>query len=91
MRIVFSAPAWSDYLSWIEEDRAVLERINALIKEASRSPFQGIGKPEPLAGNLKGWWSRRITREHRLVYRVRGTGDEQSLEIAACRFHYDRR
>ena len=59
-----------------------------LIKDACRSPFNGIGKPEPLAGNLRGWWSRRITREHRLVYRVTGTVPDQALEIAMCRFHY---
>jgi toxin YoeB len=68
----------------------MLARINELIKDGLRNPFGGIGKPEPLRGNLKGWWSRRITQEHRLVYRVRGTGDEQALEIASCRFHYDR-
>ena len=67
---------------------AILMRVNELIREASRTPFKGIGKPEPLVGSLKGWWSRRITREHRLVYRVAGTGENQTLEIAACRFHY---
>ena len=59
-----------------------------MIKEAKRTPFQGIGKPEPLKGDLKGWWSRRITGDHRLVYRVAGKDDDQRLEIAACRYHY---
>lgn len=90
MKLVFAQIAWADYLFWQQNDPAVLERVNELIQDASRSPFCGIGKPEPLAGNLKGWWSRRITREHRLVYRVSGTGDAQALEIAACRFHYGR-
>ncbi len=88
MRIVFSAGAWDDYLHWQAADPALLVRINELIKDASRSPFKGIGKPEPLVGSLKGWWSRRITNEHRLVYRVSGTVAAQSLEIASCRFHY---
>ena len=90
MKLVFSPSAWDDYLFWQAKDRATLSRINELIKDAGRSPFVGIGKPEPLSGELKGWWSRRITREHRLVYRVRGTGEEQALEIASCRFHYGR-
>jgi toxin YoeB len=89
MRIVFSSDAWEDYLYWQGNDGAILTRVNGLIKDTSRSLFKGIGKPEPLSGNLKGWWSRRITREHRLVYRLRGVGEEQSLEIAGCRHHYD--
>ena len=59
-----------------------------MIRDTLRSPFSGIGKPEPLVSNLKGWWSRRITREHRLVYRVSGSDESQALEIASCRFHY---
>lgn len=90
MKLVFSPSAWGSYLFWQVNDPATLSRINELIKDARPSPFAGIGKPEPLAGDLKGWWSRRITREHRLVYRVRGTGEEQALEIASCRFHYGR-
>ena len=90
MKLVFSHLARADYLFWQDNDMATLERINVLIKDTMRSPFQGIGKPEPLTGSLKGFWSRRITHEHRLVYRVSGTGESQSLEIAACRFHYDR-
>ncbi len=88
MRIALSADAWADYLHWQGADPATLARINDVIRDATRSPFKGIGKPEPLVGPLKGWWSRRITREHRLVYRVAGTGSDQTLEIAACRFHY---
>lgn len=89
MKLVFAPGAWDDYQFWQAGDRKMLDRLNSLIKEASRTPFTGMGKPEPLQGNLKGWWSRRLTREHRLVYRVSGTGAAQALEIAACRFHYD--
>lgn len=88
MKLVFSDEAWEDYLFWQQHDRGALERINTLIREARRTPFTGMGKPEPLRGDLKGWWSRRITAEHRLVYRVAGSGAAQSLEILACRFHY---
>jgi len=90
VRLGFSERAWADYIYWHANDATVFARINELIKDALRTPFSGIGKPEPLVGNLKGWWSRRITREHRLVYQVSGTGDSQRLEIAACRFHYRR-
>lgn len=90
MRLVFSQDAWEDYLFWQQTDPAVLRRVNELIRETSRNPFSGIGKPEPLVGSLKGWWSRRITREHRLVYRVTGSAGAQALELAACRFHYGR-
>jgi toxin YoeB len=88
VRLCFTPRGWADYLHWQGDDPAVLARINELIHDAMRAPFAGIGKPEPLIGDMKGWWSRRITQEHRLVYRVRGTGDEQTLEIASCRFHY---
>jgi toxin YoeB len=88
MKFLFSKRAWSDYLFWQENDRDILARVNELIKDAGRTPFTGIGKPEPLVGDLKGWWSRRITREHRFVYRVAGVGTGQHLEIASCRFHY---
>ena len=90
MKLVFSETAWADYLHWQEHDATILGRLNQLLKETLRTPFSGIGKPEPLVGNLKGFWSRRITREHRLVYRVSGSGEAQALEIAACRFHYGR-
>ncbi|MGL4635870.1 MAG: Txe/YoeB family addiction module toxin [Beijerinckiaceae bacterium] len=88
MRIIFSPDAFTHYLYWQNQDQKIARRINELIVAASRTPFMGIGKPEPLRGQLQGFWSRRISQEHRLVYRVVGTGDTQSLEIAACRFHY---
>lgn len=88
MKLVFSQRAWADYLIWQETDPDVLRRLNVLLKETQRTSFAGIGKPEPLIGNLKGWWSRRITREHRLVYRVTSVGDAQALDIASCQFHY---
>lgn len=90
MRLIFSSQSWSEYLFRQEYDRKVLTRINDLIKETMRTPFAGMGKPEPLVGDMKGFWSRRITQEHRLVYRVTGKDDPQTLEIAACRFHYGR-
>jgi toxin YoeB len=88
VKITFSSRAWSEYLWWQGEDQRGLAKLNALILECSRSPFKGIGKPEPLGGNLSGWWSRRITQEHRLVYRMTGSGAGQALEIAQCRYHY---
>ena len=87
MKLGFTPQGWADCLHWQDTGRDIL-RVNELIRDTLRSPFVGIGKPEPLVGNLKGWWSRRITREHRLVYRVSGSGAAQSVEIAACRFHY---
>nr|WP_294509099.1 Txe/YoeB family addiction module toxin [uncultured Rhodopila sp.] len=83
MKLIFSERAWEDYLFWQATDRVLLERVNVLIKECSRTPFAGIGKPEPLRGKLAGWWSRRINREHRLVYRP----SEEGLQIAQCRYH----
>jgi len=88
VKIAFTPDGWGDYLYWQEHDRETLRRVNELIRATARDPFKGIGKPEPLRENLKGWWSRRITLEHRLVYRVVGAGDTQLLEIAACRYHY---
>lgn len=88
MKLVFSDQAWEDYLHWQAKDQTTLDRVNALIKECQRTPFKGTGKPEPLKGDLKGWWSRRVTLEDRLVYRVAGSGDEQRLEVAQCRYHY---
>jgi len=88
VKLVFADQAWEDYLHWQAADANVLERLNGLIKECMRSPFKGTGKPEPLRGELQGWWSRRITLEDRLVYRVAGKGDDQRLEIAQCRYHY---
>lgn len=86
MTVTFTGRAWEQYLSWQAEDQKVLIKINGLIKECSRTPFTGSAKPEPLRGDLKGWWSRRITHEHRLVYRMTDRG----LEIAQCRYHYER-
>lgn len=89
MKLVFSDHAWEDYLWWQSAGKEKgLERVNDLIKAARRMPFKGIGKPEPLKGDLGGWWSRRITDEHRFVYRVSGKGESQSLEIAQLRYHY---
>ena len=88
MKVVFRTAAWHDYVGWTREDAKVLERINLLIGECLRDPSRGTGKPEPLRRNLAGWWSRRITGEHRLVYRVTGQGEAQALEVLACRYHY---
>ncbi|MFI5024093.1 MAG: Txe/YoeB family addiction module toxin [Alphaproteobacteria bacterium] len=88
MRLLWTDQAWEDYIYWQETDRNVLRRINELVKDARRHPFQGIGKPEPLKGVLSGWWSRRITGDHRLVYRASDKGDAQQLEIASWRYHY---
>ena len=88
MKLVFAGQAWEDYLHWQATDVNTLERLNGLIKECLREPFRGTGKPEPLRGDLQGWWSRRITIEDRLVYRVSAKGVAQQLEIAQCRFHY---
>lgn len=88
MKLLWTEQAWADYTYWQEADRKILARLNDLIRDTARSPFGGIGKPEPLRNEMTGWWSRRITREHRLVYRVSGQREAQALEIAACRFHY---
>lgn len=85
MNKIFSDQAWEDYLYWQEIDKKVLKRINKLIKEIERTPFEGIGKPEPLKHQLQGFWSRRITEEHRLVYEVA----DNEIRIAACRYHYE--
>lgn len=88
MRLVWTAEAWEDYLYWQQADPAVLKKVNALIKDAIRNPFSGLGKPEPLKGSLQGWWSRRVTGEHRLVYRVVGAGEDRQMQIVQCRYHY---
>ncbi len=89
MKVYFTDHGWDDYLFWARTDRRVLDRLNALIEDARRNRFTGLGKPEPLKGDLAGWWSRRISAEHRLVYRISGQpGIEQRIEIAACRYHY---
>nr|WP_221773544.1 Txe/YoeB family addiction module toxin [Novosphingobium piscinae] len=86
--MVFAPGAWEDYCHWQATAPNVLQRVNDLIRECQRTPFTGTGKPEPLRGDLKGWWSRRITLEDRLVYCVTGSPPHQPLEIAQCRFHY---
>jgi toxin YoeB len=88
VKLVFSERAWQHYLWWQDEDAKTLARINVLIAECLRDPFRGTGRPEALKQNFSGWWSRRITGEHRLVYRVTGKGDAQALEVAQCRYHY---
>lgn len=84
MKLVFADAAWDDYLYWQRQDRRMVERINKLIKEVQREPFAGVGKPEPLKHALAGYWSRRITDEHRMVYKIAG----DSLLIAQLRYHY---
>ncbi|MFC0678010.1 Txe/YoeB family addiction module toxin [Lysobacter korlensis] len=84
MRLVFSEQAWEDYLYWQKTDKKLVQRINGLIKEISRTPHEGTGKPEPLKHALSGYWSRRITDEHRIVYKVA----DGELLIAQLRYHY---
>jgi toxin YoeB len=88
VKVLFSSKGWEHYLYWVGADRSTLLRLNKLIEECRRTPFSGLGKPEPLRGELKGFWSRRITDEDRLVYRVMGTAETQTIEIVACRYHY---
>lgn len=84
MELRFTTEAWDDYLWFQKNDRAGLKRINLLIRDIQRSPFEGLGKPEPLRHQLGGFWSRRITDEHRLVYTV----EDDAVLIAQCRYHY---
>lgn len=86
MRLVFTVSAWNDYLWFQSHDKRLLKRLNQLIQDTLRSPFQGIGKPEPLKGELSGYWSRRIDEKHRLVY----SATDADLIIIACRYHYER-
>jgi toxin YoeB len=86
MVLVWQTHAWEDYVHWQETDKKILQKINELIKDCLRDPFKGIGKPEPLRGKYAGFWSRRITDEHRLVYAVK----EKQLYILQCRFHYEK-
>ena len=88
MRVSFARKGWADYQHWNATDAKVFGKVNALIEDIRRSPFNGLGKPEPLRGDRTGYWSRRISDEHRLVYRVSGTNESQSVEILQCRFHY---
>lgn len=85
MNFIFVDESWEDYQYWLNTDKKILSRINDLIKDISRTPYTGIGKPEPLKYKYKGYWSRRITDEHRLIYQVKG----DDLIILKCRFHYD--
>lgn len=84
MNLLFTEQSWSDYLFWQKNDKRLLKRINELIKDIKRSPFEGIGKPEPLKFELQGCWSRRINDEHRLVYKI----TDNEVIIIACRYHY---
>ena len=84
MKLTFAEKAWEDYLYWQKTDKKILKRINTLIKDIQRSPFAGMGDPEPLKYNWAGFWSRRITKEHRLIYAV----ERDAVLIAQCRFHY---
>ena len=88
MKLLWSDDAWEEYLRWQKTDPNTFQRINDLIKECTRTPFTGTGKPEGLRENLRGWWSRRITTADRLVYRVSGKPPDQILEISQCRYHY---
>ncbi|MBK3475483.1 Txe/YoeB family addiction module toxin [Pseudomonas sp. MF6751] len=84
MKILFTSEGWDDYLWFQQNDKAGLKRINHLIKAIQRDPFDGVGKPEPLKHNLSGFWSRRITAEHRLVYGI----EDDEVQILMCRYHY---
>ena len=84
MNLEFTPESWDDYLYWHKNDKKLLRRINELIKDIQRNPFEGIGKPEPLKYQLQGCWSRRINQEHRLVYEI----EDELIRIIACRFHY---
>lgn len=85
MIVSFTQPAFEDYQHWAKDDKAVFKKINSLIKEILRTPFTGTGKPEPLKHELSGFWSRRITEEHRLVYKV----EKDELLIISCKYHYE--
>jgi toxin YoeB len=87
LRVLFTDDAWDDYCWWVANDVTILVRLNELIENVRRTPFKGIGKPEPLKENLAGFWSRRITQQHRLVYEVSGKGETQTVTIIQCRFH----
>ena len=86
MKITFSKNAWEDYISWQTDDKKITKKINVLIKDIMRTPFEGKGKPETLKYDLSGFWSRRIDREHRLVYQV----EQNEILIYSCRYHYDK-
>ena len=85
MKYIFVDESWEDYLHWQTTDKKMLKRINDLLKDIARNPYNGIGKPEPLKHKYQGYWSRRINEKHRLIYKIR----EDEILIAKCRFHYD--
>ena len=90
MNVEFTKSAWEEFEYWIEMDKDIVIKIKELLKSIKESPFKGIGKPEPLKHGLKGFWSRRITQEHRLIYKISGKkGIDQKCSIIQCRFHYD--
>jgi toxin YoeB len=82
--LTWHVSAWEDYLYWQDNDKDNVKKINGLLKDILRNPFSGLGKPEPLVGNYKGYWSRRINQEHRLIYKV----EDKMIIVASCRFHY---
>ncbi len=85
MILCFSEKSWSDYLYWQTQDKKTLKRVNLIIKDTKRNPVTGLGKPEPLKNNLTGYWSRRISKEHRIVYKV----ENNTITIVSMRFHYE--
>lgn len=85
MRLMWHGDSWQDYLHWQSQDKKTLKRINLLIQDIMRSPYEGIGKPEPLSGNLAGWWSRRIDEKNRVVYRA----EDDGITILQCKGHYE--
>ena len=90
MNVQFTAHAWEDYNYWLQFDTTKVDKINELIRSIRQNPFKGIGSPEPLRHDLQGFWSRRISGEHRLVYKVEGKkGEDQKCSVIQCRFHYD--
>jgi toxin YoeB len=91
VKLVWSDDAWDNYVAWQSAHPEMAEKINALIKDIRRHHFSGLGKPEPLRGDFHGFWSRRISGEHRLVYRVAGKDAEKRIEIAQCRYHYEKK
>jgi toxin YoeB len=90
MIVSFTPHGWEDYLYWQQTDDKIVEKINDLVKDISRDPFRGIGKPEPLRGPLSGYWSRRISGEHRLIYGVSGSRPNQTITVIGARFHYNK-
>ena len=91
MKLLWTAQSWDEYVCWLNVDPEMARKINMLLRDIRRDPFLGLGKPEPLRGNFQGWWSRRITQEHRLIYRVHGAGENRHVEITQCGSHYERR